>query len=109
MFDEETERLAEEAGLELAFPSAALRTRLDSKIETTRLADEAGVPSVPNVLGRADSYGDLLQARSRLRISARTSSCRPRTATPARRRSSSRPPADWDAHAASSSITTSRS
>jgi biotin carboxylase len=61
MFDDETERLAEEAGLELAFPSAALRTRLDSKIETTRLADEAGVPSVPNVLGRADSYGDLLK------------------------------------------------
>ena len=61
MFDEETEGLAEEAGLEVAMPSAALRTRLDSKIETTRLADEAGVPSVPNVVGRADSYGDLLE------------------------------------------------
>jgi hypothetical protein len=61
MFDEETERLAQEAGLELAFPSAALRTRLDSKIETTRLADDAGVPSVPNVLGRAESYGDVLE------------------------------------------------
>jgi biotin carboxylase len=61
MFDEETERLAEDAGLEVAFPSAALRTRLDSKIETTRLADEAGVPSVPNVMGRADSYGDALK------------------------------------------------
>jgi biotin carboxylase len=61
MFNEVTERLAEEAGLDVAFPSAALRTRLDSKIETTRLADEAGVPSVPNVLGRADSYGDLLK------------------------------------------------
>jgi len=61
MFDEETEHLAEEAGLEVAFPPAALRTRLDSKLETTRLGDEAGVPSVPNVLGRADSYGDLLK------------------------------------------------
>ena len=61
MFDDETERLAEEAGLEVAFPPAALRTRLDSKIETTRLADEAGVPSVPNVIGRADSYGDVLK------------------------------------------------
>lgn len=56
MFDEKTERLAGEAGLEVAFPSAALRHRLDSKIVTTRLADEAGVPSVPNVLGRASSY-----------------------------------------------------
>ena len=61
MFDEETERLAEEAGLEVAFPPAALRTRLDSKLETTRLGDEAGVPSVPNVLGRMDSYGALLK------------------------------------------------
>lgn len=61
MFDDETEGLAGEAGLEVAMPSAALRTRLDSKIETTRLADEAGVPSVPNVMGRADSYGDALK------------------------------------------------
>jgi hypothetical protein len=61
MFDEETEALAKEAGLEVSMPSAALRRRLDSKLETTRLADEAGVPSVPNVLGRADSYGDLLK------------------------------------------------
>ena len=59
MFDEETEALAEEIGLEVAFPSAALRTRLDSKIETTRIADEAGVPSVPNVLGRASSFDEL--------------------------------------------------
>lgn len=60
MFDEAVERLAHEAGLEVAFPSAALRTRLDSKIETTRLGNEAGVPSVPNVLGRARSYEGLV-------------------------------------------------
>jgi biotin carboxylase len=59
MFDEETEALAQEIGLEVAFPSASLRTRLDSKIETTRIADEAGVPSVPNVLGRATTYDEL--------------------------------------------------
>ncbi len=59
MFDEETERLAAEAGLDVAFPPAALRHRLDSKIETTRLGDEAGVPSAPNVLGRASSYAEL--------------------------------------------------
>jgi len=61
MFDEETERLAEHIGLEVAMPTAELRTRLDSKIETTRLADEAGVPSVPNVMGRADSYAAALK------------------------------------------------
>ena len=60
MFDEETEQLAKELELEVAFPSAALRHRLDSKIETTRLANDAGVPSVPNVLGRATNYAELL-------------------------------------------------
>jgi len=60
MFDEETERLAEAAGLEVAFPPAALRNRLDSKIVTTQLGDEAGVPSVPNTLGRASTYAELL-------------------------------------------------
>jgi len=59
MFEASTERLAEEAGLRLAFPSAELRHRLDSKVETTRLGNEAGVPSVPNVLGRARGYKSL--------------------------------------------------
>jgi biotin carboxylase len=59
MFDEETEANLAALGLELAFPSAALRTRLDSKIVTTRLGNEAGVPSVPNTLGRASSYAEL--------------------------------------------------
>ena len=44
MFDEETERLADEAGLDVAFPPAALRTRLDSKIVTTRLGERGGRP-----------------------------------------------------------------
>jgi hypothetical protein len=59
MFDDETESLAGDLGLDVAFPLAALRHRLDSKIETTRIADEAGVPSVPNVLGRASTYDEL--------------------------------------------------
>jgi hypothetical protein len=58
--DSETERLAADAGLKVALPSAALRHRLDSKIVTTRLGNEAGVPSVPNRLGRASSYDELL-------------------------------------------------
>jgi biotin carboxylase len=59
-FDEETETLASKAGLEVALPSAELRHRLDSKIVTTQLGDDAGVPSVPNVLGHATSYEELL-------------------------------------------------
>jgi hypothetical protein len=59
-FDSDSERLASEAGLEVALPSAELRHRLDSKIVTTQIGDDAGVPSVPNVLGRASSYDGLL-------------------------------------------------
>jgi biotin carboxylase len=59
MFDEETEALATELGLEVAFPPADLRHRMDSKIETTRLGNEAGVPSVPNTMGRASSYREV--------------------------------------------------
>ena len=58
-FDEETELICEELGYDLILPSDALRRRLDSKIVTTRLGEEAGAPSVPNVLGRADSYAEL--------------------------------------------------
>src|SRR5262245_9297422 len=56
MFDEETERLASRLGLEVCFPPASLRHHLDSKLTTTRLADEAGVASVPHVLARVENY-----------------------------------------------------
>ncbi len=59
MFDDETERAAAAAGLEIAHPSAELRHRLDSKIVTTQLGNEAGVPSAPNTLGRAAGYEEL--------------------------------------------------
>lgn len=59
MFDEETERLCDEVGLDIALPPHALRTRLDSKIETTRLGNEADVASAPNTMGRATSYAEL--------------------------------------------------
>ncbi len=60
MFDAETEALAAEIGLRVAHPPAALRHRLDSKIVTTQLGNAAGVPSVPNALGRAGSYAELV-------------------------------------------------
>jgi hypothetical protein len=61
MFDEETEQLARELGLSVAFPPASLRHRMDSKIETTRIGNEAGVPSVPNTMGRGTDYMALLK------------------------------------------------
>lgn len=59
MFDEETERLAKEIGLKVWFPKAKLRNRMDDKIETVRIGNKAGVPSVPNQLVRVKSYADL--------------------------------------------------
>src|ERR1700761_1288935 len=59
MLDEETQALARQAGLEVMHPPAELRHRLGSKIVMTRLADEAGVPSVPHAIGRAGSYDEL--------------------------------------------------
>ena len=68
MFDEETEALAAAAQLGVAHPSAELRHRLDSKIVTTQLANEAGVPSAPNTLGRATSYDELLALAQSARL-----------------------------------------
>lgn len=58
-FDEETEEICREQGYTLILPPDSLRRRLDSKIVTTRLGNEAGAPSVPNVLGEAGSYATL--------------------------------------------------
>jgi len=66
MFDERTEELAKEIGLDICFPPAALRNRLDNKIETVRVGNRAGVPSVPNALSKVASYADLCEAAAGL-------------------------------------------
>ena len=59
-FDEETEQICKDLGYELILPSDELRRRLDSKIVTTQLGNEAGAPSVPNVLSDGvDTYEEL--------------------------------------------------
>ena len=88
-FDEETEEICQEQGYNLILPPDSLRRRLDSKIVTTQLGNEAGAPSVPNVLGKASSYAELTALAS-APASAPTWWCRHPTATRARRRSSSR-------------------
>ena len=65
-FDEETEQICREFGYTLILPPDSLRRRLDSKIVTTRLGNEAGAPSVPNVLGKADTYAGLTRLASEL-------------------------------------------
>ncbi len=61
MFDEETEKLAEEIGAKVWFPKAKLRNRIDNKIETVRIGNKAGVPSVPNALSEIKDYDHLLK------------------------------------------------
>jgi len=67
-FDEETEQICKELGLKVCFPPAKLREEMDSKIVTTRLGNEAGVPSVPNTLGKVDGYKSLLELAQRAGI-----------------------------------------
>jgi hypothetical protein len=59
MFDEKTEELCKELGVEVWFPPAPLRTRCDNKMETVRIGNKAGVPSVPNALAKVESYAQL--------------------------------------------------
>lgn len=61
MFDGETEALCEELGIKVWFPPAALRQRVDNKIETVRIGNRAGVPSVPNTLAEVHSYAQLCE------------------------------------------------
>src|SRR4029453_12571000 len=68
MFDEETEELARELGIEIALPPAKLRIHLDSKIVTTKLGNKAGISSVPNLLGHAKSYAELMKLAEKAKL-----------------------------------------
>ena len=61
MFNERTEELCRELGIEIWFPPASLRSRCDNKMETVRIGNKAGVPSAPNALSKVDSYQHLVQ------------------------------------------------
>jgi biotin carboxylase len=60
-FDAETEQICEELGYDLILPSAELREHLDSKLVTTRLGNDVGAGSVPNVLVTIEEYEELLE------------------------------------------------
>ena len=66
-FDEQSEKLSQELGLDICFPPAKLRTWVDDKINTVRIGNSAGVRSVPNVLSKGvDSYEKLRKRSARL-------------------------------------------
>ncbi len=66
MFDEKTEQLAKKLGLDVMFPTAKMRTSMDNKVNTNRIAEKAGVPCVPNVLSNVTSYKQLGQVSKSL-------------------------------------------
>jgi D-alanine-D-alanine ligase-like ATP-grasp enzyme len=68
MFDEKTEALAREIGLDVWFPPAKLRQRCDNKMETVRIGNKAGVFSVPNALEKVDSFQNLMQIAERANL-----------------------------------------
>ncbi len=68
-FDEETEQLCERLGLRVCFPPAKLRTRIDDKLMTTRIGNEAGVKSVPNALVPVKSWANLRAVAKRHKLS----------------------------------------
>ena len=65
-FDERSEELCDELGLQVCFPSASLRTRVDNKVEATRIASRAGVESVPHLLSRVESWEHLREVSKEL-------------------------------------------
>ena len=58
-FDETLETRCTELGLQLMRPPYHLVRDLDSKITTTRIGNEVGVDSVPNVMAEVRSYAEL--------------------------------------------------
>jgi hypothetical protein len=68
MFDEQTEKLSKELGAEVWFPKAKLRNRVDNKIETVRIGNKAGVPSVPNALAEIKNYKQLTEVCAKAKL-----------------------------------------
>ena len=66
MFDEKTEQIAKKLGLEICFPPAKLRSFLDNKVNTNRIAEKAGVACVPNVLANVKDYQRLREISKHL-------------------------------------------
>lgn len=66
MFDEKSERLAKILGLDVCFPTAKLRTHIDNKVNTNRIAEKAGVACVPYVLSKVKNYAHLQQVSKKL-------------------------------------------
>ena len=68
IFDEKTEEICKEIGIDIWFPKAKLRARCDNKMETVRIGNKAKVASVPNTLGPAKTWGELVASAQKAGI-----------------------------------------
>ncbi len=59
MYDDTNEQLARALNLDICHPANKLKAFFDDKINTVRLAEQASVPSVPNVLSVVHDYAHL--------------------------------------------------
>lgn len=59
LYDEALIARCAELDLEVILPAPALQREIDSKVGATRIARRAGVPVVPNALGKVESYEGL--------------------------------------------------
>jgi len=66
MFNEKTEQIAKSLGLDVCFPSSKLRSFLDNKVNTNRIAEKAGVSCVPYVLAPVENYTQLRDVSEKL-------------------------------------------
>ena len=66
MFDEKTEHIAKSLGLDVCFPASSLRSFLDNKVNTNRIAEKAGVACVPYVLSPVEDYAHLRKVSAKL-------------------------------------------
>ena len=64
MFNDETEEIIKNLGMELALPSNQLRNHFDSKLVVSDYAQKAGVACVPNTISQIDNYNSLLRITS---------------------------------------------
>jgi len=70
-FDEETEEICKRLGLRVCFPPAKLRQRIDNKMVTTRIGNEAGVKSVPNALTKVKGWDHLCSIAKRHKLGSK--------------------------------------
>ena len=70
-FDPAIEAMCKTLNLEVVLPSHAKVREIDSKIVTTEIGNQAGVPSVPNVMAKVGSYAELLVLASKAGLGTR--------------------------------------